>query len=119
MGDRVVTNLQTVPNVVFIYTTAGDGNNGATYWQYRERAAQTAMDAVIGAGAWTCANRCRRSWAASRYPHCPIRYLWLGRRDRPCVHLTILAADSGCLSRRRATSCLCSREFIRPVLSRR
>ena len=57
MGDRVVANLQTVPNVVWIYTSAGDGNQGTAYWQYRERAAQAAMDAVLGAGAWTCGNQ--------------------------------------------------------------
>ena len=57
MGDRVTTGLQTVPNVVFIYTTAGDGNQSTTYWQYRERAAQVAMDVLIGAGSWTCANQ--------------------------------------------------------------
>src|SRR6266496_4277289 len=57
MGDRVTTGLSTVPNVVFIYTSAGDGNQSATYWQYRERAAQAAMDVLIGSGSWTCANQ--------------------------------------------------------------
>src|SRR4051812_20870595 len=39
MGDRVGSGLQTVPNVVFIYTTAGDGGEDATFWLPREQAA--------------------------------------------------------------------------------
>jgi LmbE family N-acetylglucosaminyl deacetylase len=57
MGDRVVTGLQTVPNIVWVYTSAGDANFGTAFWQYREQAAQKAMDAILGTGAWTCANQ--------------------------------------------------------------
>ena len=80
MGDRVVLGLQTVPNVVFVYTTAGDGNQGTVYWQYQERAAQLAMDAVVGPGAWTCANqaiqghplwRCVKGGAAAYFMRLP------------------------------------------------
>lgn len=80
MGDRVVLGLQTVPNVVFVYTSAGDGNQGATFWQYQERAAQAAMDAVVGPGAWTCANqailthqiwRCVKGGAAAYFMRLP------------------------------------------------
>jgi hypothetical protein len=80
MGDRVVLGLQTVPNVVFVYTSAGDANQGTTYWQYQERAAQQSIDAVIGAGAWNCANqviqthpiwRCVKGGAAVYYMRLP------------------------------------------------
>ena len=57
MSDRVSAGLQTVPNVVFIYTTAGDGGNTASWWQTRELAAQAGMDALVGAGPWTCAQQ--------------------------------------------------------------
>lgn len=80
MGDRVVTGLQTVPNIVFVYTSAGDGNQGTAYWQYRERAVQQAMDAILGPGAWTCASqtiqthpiwRCVKGGAAAYYMRLP------------------------------------------------
>lgn len=80
MGDRVVLGLQTVPSVVFVYTSAGDGNQGTTFWQYQERAAQQAMDAVVGPGAWTCANqviqthpiwRCVKGGAAAYFMRLP------------------------------------------------
>ena len=57
MGDRVSTGLQTVPNVVFIYTTAGDGGDAPSFWQPREQAAQAAVDALTPAGTWSCASQ--------------------------------------------------------------
>jgi hypothetical protein len=57
MSDRVSSGLQSVPNVVFIYTTAGDGGNTTSWWQTRELAAQAGMDVLVGPGAWTCAPR--------------------------------------------------------------
>jgi hypothetical protein len=57
MGDRVSAGLQTVPNVVFIYTTAGDGGDSQSFWLPREQAAQAAVDALTPAGTWTCASQ--------------------------------------------------------------
>ncbi|HKO15621.1 MAG TPA: fibronectin type III domain-containing protein [Gemmatimonadaceae bacterium] len=55
MGDRASSSMQTANSVVFIYTTAGDGGQSASYWQTRELAAQAAMDVLAGSGSWTCA----------------------------------------------------------------
>ena len=57
MGDRAYNSVQDASNVVFVYATAGDGGAGTTYWQTRELAAQAAVDALIGSGAWTCAQQ--------------------------------------------------------------
>jgi hypothetical protein len=55
MGDHAYNSGQTASNLLFIYTTAGDGGSPASYWQLRELAAQASVDALIGAGSWTCA----------------------------------------------------------------
>ena len=55
MGDRASSGLLTTGNIVFVYTTAGDGGASDTYWQLREQAAQAAVDAIVPAGTWSCA----------------------------------------------------------------
>jgi LmbE family N-acetylglucosaminyl deacetylase len=84
MGDQANTGLQTAGGVVFIYTTAGDSGDPPSYWQTRETAARVAVDALIGAGNWTCGqqvinghsiHRCTKGKAAAydmRLPNCPM-----------------------------------------------
>jgi|GEM_PF-788919 len=83
MGDQANAGLQTAGGVVFIYTTAGDSGDPPSYWLTRETAARVAVDALIGAGNWNCAqqvinghsiHRCTKGKAAAydlRLPNCP------------------------------------------------
>jgi len=58
MGDRANASVQSGAKVVFVYTTAGDAGSGdVRYWTTRETATQTSIDAIAGAGAWTCASQ--------------------------------------------------------------
>lgn len=62
MGDRTVTSFQTAASMLFIYVTAGDGGNTASYWQARERGALSSVDTITGTvGPWNCANRTVRT----------------------------------------------------------
>src|SRR4051812_2101310 len=55
MGNRAVASLASGRKVVIVHTDAGDGGNGAAFWQARERGALASVDAALGAsGAWTC-----------------------------------------------------------------
>ena len=55
MGDRTSSGLQSTPNLVVVYATAGDGGNSTSWWQTRELAAKAAVDVLAGPGPWTCA----------------------------------------------------------------
>lgn len=80
MGAEASAGLATVPNIVFIYTSAGDFNRGVSYMQYRERASQQSMDTLLGPGSWTCGTqvvrnhpieRCSRGRAVAYYMRTP------------------------------------------------
>ena len=83
LGDRPAYAVRTAAKVVFVYTTAGDGGNGATfpaYWQAREKAANASVDTITAVAPWTCANtslnahvilRCAKLNTVSYYLHLP------------------------------------------------
>jgi predicted phage tail protein len=83
LGDRPSDAVKTATRVVFVYTTAGDGGNGATfpaYWQARETATNASIDSITPAGPWSCANpvvnghailRCTKASTVSYYMHLP------------------------------------------------
>jgi hypothetical protein len=54
MGNVTIASLQRGVKVVMVHATAGDAGQAAAFWQRRENAALTSVDAVIGPGAWTC-----------------------------------------------------------------
>jgi hypothetical protein len=82
-GDRVADAANTAAKLVIVYTTAGDGGNGATfpaYWQAREQATNAAVDTITPAGPWACANstvnthviyRCTKANTVNYYMHLP------------------------------------------------
>jgi LmbE family N-acetylglucosaminyl deacetylase len=57
MGDRAANSWETTAALVLIYTTAGDGGNGAGYYEQRELGAQAAFKVFAGTGAVQCAMR--------------------------------------------------------------
>jgi titin len=61
MGDHVLTSFQSAASMLFIYVTAGDAGHPPDYWMARERGALASTDAIIGGGAWSCANRTVRN----------------------------------------------------------
>ena len=83
LGNRPAEAVGTASKVVFVYTTAGDGGNGATfpaYWQARESATNASVDTITPAAPWTCANatlnahvifRCTKLNTVSYYLHLP------------------------------------------------
>lgn len=80
MGNEAAAGLATVPNIVFIYTSAGDFNRGVSYMQYREQASQLSMDTLLGPGGWSCGSqlilnhsihRCARGRAVAYYMRTP------------------------------------------------
>jgi LmbE family N-acetylglucosaminyl deacetylase len=61
MGDHAYTSFQSAASVLFVYVTAGDAGKSSAYWMARERGALSSIDAIIGAGAWSCANQTVRN----------------------------------------------------------
>jgi titin len=55
MGNVAAASVQTGHKVVFTISTAGDGGQAAAFWQKREAGGQASLNALVGAGSWTCA----------------------------------------------------------------
>lgn len=80
-GDVGASSIATAPKVVMLYVTAGDNNQGNTYWRLRETASMTGTDAAIaGQGSWLCATqlvnahslqRCTRANVVAYYMRLP------------------------------------------------
>jgi GlcNAc-PI de-N-acetylase/Fibronectin type III domain len=80
MGEKANASLKSASKVVFVYTSAGDANQGTAYWQLRETAAQNSIDALYAGTGWTCGvqtvnshalRRCVRGIAVSYYFRMP------------------------------------------------
>lgn len=80
MSDRTYDSFLNAGQLLFIYTTAGDAGGTTAFWQARENAAMAAVDSIIGAGTWACANqtigthairRCTKSNVVSYFMRMP------------------------------------------------
>ena len=61
MGDHAYTSFQSAASMLFIYITAGDAGKPPQFWMAREQGSLSSIDAIIGAGAWSCANQTVRT----------------------------------------------------------